>query len=144
MKYIILTIIGLIVTWFVLYEPRKDVLFSASDELHTIILYEGNNEFLARFHAADIDGWKGNYDFRNDTIFLTYFDSEVINGKKANDVFIRKLAVDFETGKVRNGDEIGGWGFCAYGSSGDITRQLIISHLKKSKKNLKRNRKMAG
>lgn len=132
MKYIILTIIGLIVTWLVLYEPRKDILFSAGDELHTIILYEGNNEFLAMFNAGDIDGWKGNYDFRNDTIFLTYFDSEVLNGKKANDVLIRKLAVDFETGKVRMADERGH--FCAYGSSGDIARQTIINHLKKTKK----------
>ncbi len=115
MKYIILTIIGLIITWLVLYEPRKDILFSAYDELHTIILYEGNNEFLARFHAADIDGWEGNYDFKNDTIFLTYFDSEIINDRKANDVLIRKLAVDFETGKVRSADDDRGH-FCAYGS----------------------------
>lgn len=65
MKYIILTIIGLIITWLVLYEPRKDILFSVYDELHMIMLYEKNNKFLAMFHGHD--SWEGNYDFRNDT-----------------------------------------------------------------------------
>jgi hypothetical protein len=109
-------------------------LYSAYDELHTIILYEKNNEFLARFHAADIEGWEGNYDFRNDTIFLTYFDSEMFDGKKANDIFIRKLKIDFETGKVSRADDEEQGLFCAWGSGGDSLRQAIIAHLKKAKK----------
>ncbi len=128
MKYFIIFIIGLVLIWFFLIKPRKDILYSASDELHMIVLYENNDDFLAMFHGLDL--WEGKYNFRNDTIFLTYFDDEIINNKQANDVLIRKLKIDFETGRVKSADAESKGNFCAYGGRGNTLRQALVVHSK--------------
>ncbi len=82
-------------------SERNDVVFSANDDLHRLTLYQQNNDF-EMLH----DGFntvEGNYQFKNDTIYLTYAADEFLGTdqeRHANDVLARTIVVDKEKKRI--------------------------------------------
>jgi hypothetical protein len=96
-------------------SSRSDIVFSACDELHYLILYKQNNEFEMLYNGLNIV--EGNYEWRNDTIFLTYGPEEYLStdkeGKRhANAVLSRRIVVDRNKKSIHSVDGDGMY-FCA-------------------------------
>jgi hypothetical protein len=85
-------------------SQREDIVFSASDDLHLLILYREHNDFEMLYNGFNTV--EGNYTLRHDTIWLTYrseayFDTEA-GRKHPNDVLTRAIAIDRQRGSIRS------------------------------------------
>jgi hypothetical protein len=94
---------------------REDVIFSASDELHSLQLYSSNHEFEILHNGFNTA--KGTYELLGDTlIFLTYNKDETIpndnlDNQSANEVLPRYISIDRSSKRIRTIDD--GRSFCA-------------------------------
>jgi hypothetical protein len=86
-------------------STRNDKVFSASDELHYVILYEKDNDFELLYNG--INKVDGIYSIVGDTILLTYLENEF----NSNEKLTRKILIDTKSNKVKSLDN--GMQFCA-------------------------------
>lgn len=89
-------------------SSRSDKIFSAFDELHYIILYEGGHEFELCYNGVNTA--IGTYTLNADTILLTYTKGQ-FDEFDPNEKLTRKILIDENTKKVRSVD--GSMNFCA-------------------------------
>lgn len=99
--------------FFIYCSNRNDIIFSASDELHFINLYQQNDEFNMPYNG--LSTVEGHYEQQNDTISLTYLPDEYldfdIEGKRhANEVLTRIIVLDRKSQRIHS---VNGQQFCA-------------------------------
>ncbi len=101
MKRVILTIsiFGLLTTHSC--STWGDEVFSASDELHYIILYEKGNDFELLYNGVNTA--TGTYSLKSDTILLIYIENQ-IKEFNPNKKLTRKILIDIETKRVKSLD----------------------------------------
>jgi hypothetical protein len=80
---------------------RTDILFSASDELHSIELYENDTSFSLMY--SGFNTVEGKYQLKEDTILLTYFEGK-FEGSDPNEVLTRKILINTNQKKVKSLD----------------------------------------
>ena len=88
-------------------STRTDKVFSAYDELHSIILYENGNDFKILYNG--VNSATGKYDLKSDTILLIYTENQ-FKEFDPNEVLSRKLLINKQVKKVSSLD---GKPFCA-------------------------------
>lgn len=85
---------------------RNDIVFSAADDLHLLILYREHNDFEMLYNG--LNTVEGKYTLRNDTIRLTYGPGAYVDteaGRKSmNDVLTRVIAIDWKRRSIRSVD----------------------------------------
>jgi hypothetical protein len=90
---------------------QSDIVFSASDELHHLDLHRQNHTFEMLYNG--INTIEGHYQWRNDTIFLTYGEEEYLDSKErkrhANTILTRIIVMDRNTKSIHS---IDGKPFC--------------------------------
>lgn len=81
---------------------RSDVVFSAADDLHLLILYREHNDFEMLYNG--LNTVEGKYTLRNDTIRLTYEPGAYVDTerKPMNDVLTRVIAIDWKRRSIRS------------------------------------------
>jgi hypothetical protein len=101
MKQVILTfsILGLLLFHSCL--NRSDKVFSAFDELHSIILFEERNEFELLYNGLNTA--IGNYSIQGDTIILIYAENQ-FEEFDPNEILTQKILIDEETKRVESID----------------------------------------
>ena len=83
-------------------SDRSDKIFSAFDELHSIILYEQGNEFEILYNG--INTATGTYRIENDTIQLTYKEDQ-FEEFDPNEKLTRQILIDNESKRVKSIDD---------------------------------------
>ncbi len=108
MKKNLLIVLFFAVLYFQSCSIRNDKVFSASDELHYIILYEKEKGFELLYNG--INKAKGSYSLVGDTIMLEYSENQL---KKPNpyEKLTRRILIDTELNRVKSLDD--GMQFCA-------------------------------
>lgn len=89
---------------------QDDIVFSAGDDLHSLTLYERNNEFEMIHNGFNTV--EGNYHFSNDTIFLTYAADEYVGSnpkRPANEILTSMVSIDKTKKRVHS---LNGQQFC--------------------------------
>lgn len=103
---IIITVISLVT--IVSCSIRNDRVFSASDELHYIILFEDENDFELLFNGVNTAA--GQYTLWGDTILLTYNENQ-FKEFDANDKLTRMILINKGLNRVESIDDRNN--FCA-------------------------------
>jgi hypothetical protein len=106
-------------------SQQEDILFSASDELHFIKMFDKDDKFELCYNGFNTA--IGKYSFINDTIYLTYTENKTItrhvNEKNyqgtENELLTRKLIIDSLDNRINSADNRN---FCAF---------ITINNLKK-------------
>ncbi|UOQ55382.1 hypothetical protein [Hymenobacter cellulosivorans] len=110
---------------------RKDILFSAVDELHYIQLYSRNNDFEILHNG--INTAQGRYELKGDTILLHYLPgqltikrSEELDG--ANAKLTRVLIIERKRNHVRSADK---HYFCANIAVNQLAQTTSVKQVKR-------------
>ena len=80
---------------------RSDKIFSASDELHCITLFEEDSEFELLYNGLNTAA--GKFSIEGDTIFLTYAERQFDDFSPSKKL-TRKLLIDRRNQKVKSID----------------------------------------
>lgn len=83
-------------------SSRNDKIFSASDDLHYINLYEAGNEFELLYNG--INTATGTYMFKSDTIFLNYTQNQ-FKEFDPNEKLTRRILIDKASKRVHSIDD---------------------------------------
>ena len=81
---------------------RTDIVFSAFDELHYIILFNENNDFELQYNGLNTA--TGTYTLTHDTIALTYSENQ-FNAFDPNEELTRKILINSPSKRVRSMDD---------------------------------------
>ncbi len=89
-------------------SKRDDVLFSATDELHSLQLYSNNNDFEILYNG--VNKAEGKYRVSNDTIHLVYnsgqhISSENRQSEEADKLLTKQIKIDRKTNRIRAIDD---------------------------------------
>jgi len=88
---------------------KRDILFSAYDEFHSIILYKMKNDFELLYNGLNTA--TGKYSLVGDTIMLTYSENQ-FKEFDANEKLTRKILIDTKMKRVNSIDN--NMEFCAH------------------------------
>ena len=102
MKQPVLTISILGLFSFQACSTENIKVFSASDELHSIVLYEKGNEFELLYNGVNTA--TGTYSLKTDTILLTYTEAQ-FEEFNPNEKLTRKILIDEESERVSSIDD---------------------------------------
>lgn len=100
LEQILITIIGLLIVSSC--STRDDKVFSASDELHSIVLYEQDNKFDLVYNGLNTA--TGKYSLKGDTILLIYTENQ-IEEFYPNKKLTGKILFDKKSNSVKSIDD---------------------------------------
>lgn len=97
MKRILLFTTNLFLLMLIPCTTRSDRVLAASDELHSLFLFEKDNDFDMSYNG--LNTVKGTYSLKGDTIFLNYSEGQ-FEEFDANKQMTKMLLIDTESNRV--------------------------------------------
>jgi hypothetical protein len=83
-------------------STRNDIVFSASDEIHYIILYEKGSDFKLLYNGVNTAS--GTYKITSDTIHLTYTEDQ-FEAFDPNEKLTRQILIEKVSNSVKSVDK---------------------------------------